>query len=261
MSILYGANILVVEDNEILQEMILEILTNNGISAVAANNGVEALQLLEEQSFDGVLMDCQMPIMDGYTATQKIREIPDNKNLPIIAITANLMSSVRLKVIDSGMNDYIGKPLSLPEMFKVMAKWIKPEGKSSFIPLATNTYSLPDSSIPDFPGIEKEIGLKYVDNNPEFYLSMLEKYRDYLLEHKELLVHAKDSNDCEELAKLAHSIKSTSGTFGACVIQSKAQELEWLCKDIQIDKIEEMLPLLLSDIDIVLNGLATLYMK
>ena len=259
LSKLYGSNILVVEDNEILQEMILEMLINHGISALIANNGVEALQLLDNHAFDGVLMDCQMPVMDGYMATKKIRQNPKFYELPIIAITANLMSFDKVKIIECGMNDYIGKPLNLAEMFRVMAKWIKPVHKSSFQPIARNKLLTEDASIPDLPGIDKEIGLKYVDHNPEFYLSMLEKYQDYLFAHKQKLLYAKQRNDLPELSKLAHSLKSTSGTFGACEIQSKAQDLEWFCKENQIDDIDKNLPILISEIDVVLNGLGILY--
>ncbi len=123
---LKGAKILLVEDNEINQEIVLELLTMNDILVEVANNGEEALKVLSQQSFDGILMDCQMPVMDGYVATRKIREQKKYQDLPIIALTANAMKGDRENVLEVGMNDHIAKPINPNEVFATMAKWIKP---------------------------------------------------------------------------------------------------------------------------------------
>ncbi len=99
---LQGARLLLVEDNEINQEILLELLTIHDIAVETANNGQEALEALEKASFDGVLMDCQMPIMDGYEATRQIRKQEKYKDLPVIALTASAMSSDREKVLEAG---------------------------------------------------------------------------------------------------------------------------------------------------------------
>jgi len=119
-----GSRILLVEDNEINQELAMELLTHNNIMVETANDGQEALNMLADQNFDGVLMDCQMPVMDGYEATRKIREQRKFKNLPVIAMTANAMVGDREKALDAGMNDHIAKPIDPDEMYKTMAKWI-----------------------------------------------------------------------------------------------------------------------------------------
>ncbi len=94
---------------------------------VLANNGREAIDILSgEERFDGVLMDCQMPVMDGYAATREIRKNPAFRKLPIIAMTANAMAGDKDKVIEAGMWDHIGKPLDVGAMFNTIAKWIKP---------------------------------------------------------------------------------------------------------------------------------------
>jgi two-component system, sensor histidine kinase and response regulator len=124
---LRGAHVLLVEDNALNQELALELLTSNGLSVEVAANGQEALERLATESrFDGVLMDCQMPVMDGYTATRAIRRRPELAGLPVIAMTANVMSGDREKALDAGMNDHIGKPINVREMFTTMAKWIRP---------------------------------------------------------------------------------------------------------------------------------------
>ncbi len=121
------ANVLLVEDNDLNQELMIELLVTNEIIVKTANNGQEALEWLEKEEFDGVLMDCQMPVMDGYEATRQIRTREKLKDLPVIAITANAMKGDRQKVLDAGMNDHIAKPINPDFMFVTMAKWIRPK--------------------------------------------------------------------------------------------------------------------------------------
>ena len=123
---LCGAKILVVDDNDLNQEYIRELLEMIGITIETAFNGQEALNLLAKQDFDGVLMDCQMPVMDGYEATRQIRKQEKFKDMPVIAMTANAMKGDREKVLAVGMNDHIPKPFKLDDMYATMAKWIKP---------------------------------------------------------------------------------------------------------------------------------------
>ncbi|MCP3674725.1 MAG: tetratricopeptide repeat protein [Gammaproteobacteria bacterium] len=124
---LRNAKILLVEDNQMNREMLDEILTMSGIKVVTANNGQEALDVLSKEHIDGIIMDCQMPVMNGYEATRRIREQEDFKALPIIALTGNAMESERQKVIAIGMNDIITKPIQFDTLFATLAKWISPD--------------------------------------------------------------------------------------------------------------------------------------
>ena len=127
MQRLAGARLLLVEDNEMNQELATELLQSAGIEVVLARHGQEALDILaRDDRFDGVVMDCQMPVMDGYTATQAIRQQARFAQLPIIAMTANAMSGDKEKVLAVGMNDHIAKPLSVDQMFATLAHWIRP---------------------------------------------------------------------------------------------------------------------------------------
>ena len=119
------AHLLLVEDNDINQEIIMAILEDKVLSIDVVGNGQEALDLLEEKSFDGILMDCHMPVMDGYEATQKIRAKEQFKDLPIIALTANVMLADREKALAVGMNDIVEKPIVLDQLLKVLSQWIK----------------------------------------------------------------------------------------------------------------------------------------
>lgn len=130
LNILRGAKLLLVEDNPVNQELAKVLLIKKGAIVETANNGQEALSLLREQDFDAVLMDCQMPIMDGYEATRCIRSQKKFDTLPIIAMTANAMESDKDKVKAIGMNDHIAKPFVPNVMYKTIAKWIEPNRKN-----------------------------------------------------------------------------------------------------------------------------------
>jgi signal transduction histidine kinase/CheY-like chemotaxis protein len=122
---LHGAKVLVVDDNDLNHEYIHELLDMLGITVETAFNGQKALDLLAKQDFDCVLMDCQMPVMDGYEATRQIRRQEKLKDLPVIAMTANAMKGDREKALAAGMNDYISKPFKIDDMFATLSKWIK----------------------------------------------------------------------------------------------------------------------------------------
>jgi len=119
---LQGMQILLVEDNAMNQELIQDILERNGLHVTIANNGREALEALERGNFEGVLMDVQMPVMDGYEATRRIRAQEAYATLPILAMTANAMEGDRRKALDAGMNDHIAKPVNIERMFATMAR-------------------------------------------------------------------------------------------------------------------------------------------
>lgn len=118
---------LLVEDNPFNQDLAMVLLTRKGISVTTADNGAEALTILQNRNLDCVLMDIQMPVMDGYSASHEIRKNPQWKGLPIIALTANVMKGDRKKAFTAGMNAFISKPLAEDEMFRTMAQCIAPK--------------------------------------------------------------------------------------------------------------------------------------
>jgi len=125
---LKGVHILLVEDNEINREVVLDLLAQEGITVAVATNGRQALEVLARERFDCVLMDCQMPEMDGFTATRELRKQPGLHDLPVIALTASAMVGDREKALAAGMNDHIAKPIIIDEMFATLARWIVPRG-------------------------------------------------------------------------------------------------------------------------------------
>jgi CheY-like chemotaxis protein len=121
---LKGARILLVEDNEFNQELAVQLLRGSGSIVSVACNGQEALDALAADSFDVVLMDCQMPVMDGYAATRALRQRTELRDLPVIAMTANAMTGDREAALAAGMNDHIAKPIRIDDMFATLARWL-----------------------------------------------------------------------------------------------------------------------------------------
>ncbi|MCI5132771.1 MAG: response regulator [Candidatus Electrothrix sp. EH2] len=124
---LQGVRVLLAEDNELNQELAKLLLSRKGMIVTIANNGAEALELLRSSDFDCVLMDIQMPVMDGYTACREIRNMPGLEELPVIALTANVMSDDKEKSKAAGMNEHIGKPFDEQEMFTAISRYIRTE--------------------------------------------------------------------------------------------------------------------------------------
>jgi PAS domain S-box-containing protein len=125
-SVLRGVRLLLVEDNDINREIAESLLQDVGVEVKVACNGQEALEILERERFDGVLMDCQMPVLDGYEATRRLRRQPQGQGLPVIAMTANALSGDRDKALAAGMDDHIVKPIDVDQMYATLARWVRP---------------------------------------------------------------------------------------------------------------------------------------
>nr|CRH04314.1 putative Histidine kinase with HAMP domain, PAS 3 domain, PAS 4 domain, HisKA domain, HATPase domain, two Response regulator receiver domains and Hpt domain [Candidatus Magnetococcus massalia] len=222
---LSGAKVLLVEDNEINQELALELLKGAGIGVRVANNGQEALELLAEERFDGVLMDCQMPVMDGYTATRRIRQHADFGEIPVLAMTANAMAGDREKALDAGMNDHIAKPINLHDMFSTMARWITP-AEPVVVEAAAPSKVSEVISIPELPGIDTLEGLATTQNNPALYQRLLHKFLQSQGDFATQFDAALSSEDAAAPQRLAHTIKGVAGNIGAKGVQQAAAELE-----------------------------------
>ena len=128
---LRDVRVLLVEDNEINREIALTLLGGAGMRVRVAGDGREALQILSDERFDVVLMDCQMPVMDGYEATRALRSRPELRQLPVIAMTANAMVGDREEALAAGMNDHIAKPIRVDRLFATLARWLPPAARSA----------------------------------------------------------------------------------------------------------------------------------
>jgi len=256
---LHGAHVLLVEDNEMNQELAIELLNSNGVTVVLAKDGQEALNILGQEDFDGVLMDCQMPVMDGYTATRKLRSQERFKDLPILAMTANAMADERGKVLESGMNDHITKPINVAEMFKTMSKWITPANPNSNFMIKSIDKAATEITLPELNGIDTTKGLDICQGDTKLYLKLLKKFIQSQEDFVEGFEQAQANNDNEAQTRHAHSIKAVAGNIGAIEAQKSAEQLEYACKENKSgDEINLLYAQLLSTLDIVLKGLETL---
>ncbi len=262
MAKIRGAKILLVEDNEMNQELAMELLRGAGIDVILAIHGQEALDVLaKDADFDGVLMDCQMPVMDGFTAAREIRSNPAFKNLPILAMTANAMAGDREKVIEAGMNDHIAKPLNVAAMFNTIAKWVKPKvGRAEISPLVeTRSEIVAHVSLPPLRGIDMVAGMVTTMNNEKLYARMLIKFRDSQGHFAEIFRAALADADSSAPERAAHTLRGTAGNIGAKNVQAAAGELEQACKEhASAKQIRLLLDKTLTELEPVLVELAML---
>lgn len=264
---LRGAKILLVEDNEINQELALELMASRGIVAKVAENGQEALDYLQREAFDGVLMDVQMPIMDGYTATRAIRSQKQLRKLPIIAMTANVMSGDSEKATIAGMNDHIGKPIDVREMFITMAKWITPKILKNTSQPDTIAYqstqiasTVPEDIPVQLPGIDTSVGLATVEGNIKLYRRLLGKFKDGQQNFPQNFQQEFTGGNRETARRLVHTLKGVAGNLGAIKLQNQAAILEESCIQLaSFPAIEKKLNAVVSELSIVLGGLEQLF--
>ncbi len=223
---LAGRKILLVEDNEINQEVARELLTQAGMAVDLAEDGQEAVDMIYAGNYDAVLMDCQLPLMDGYEATAKIRELERFENLPIIAMTANVLSGDKEKSLEAGMNDHLGKPINPRELYKTLNRWIEDEG-TSVLPLSSQPAPLPaEIEPPHIAGLNYEEGLIFLDGNVLLYHKLLGKFLENYGSFEEDFLKTREDSDEGAAARWAHSLKGSAGNIGAGVIAEKAEALE-----------------------------------
>ncbi len=222
---LQGAHILLVEDNELNQELAREILETNGLTVAIAHNGQQAIDIMQSQAFDGVLMDCQMPILDGYEATRQLRQDPRFADLPILAMTANAMAGDRARALQCGMNDHIPKPIDVSFMFETMAKWIRPDTA----PEQTNILEprkAAEIKIPKLEGVDIEASLDRLQGNQQLYVKLLTRFSQHYHNFDEQLRDALAEKNGEPAVRLAHTVKGLAGNIGASALESIAARAE-----------------------------------
>jgi len=222
------AKVLLVEDNEINQEVASDLLEIAKVQVTIANNGQEGIEAIEQNNFDAVLMDLQMPVMDGYTATRQIRSQAQFADLPIIAMTANTMAGDREKCLQAGMNDHVAKPFNPNDLYKTLSKWIKPNANSmnTILHVEENQLNTHEEFHFEIEGINTEEALMRMGGRGDLYKKFLGKF---VANHGQFVqeIHQKLIEDNFEYAqRLIHTFKGLSGTIGAEDLQSVLQELE-----------------------------------
>jgi len=227
----FNANIILAEDNPVNQEVAVNMLEMMGCNVKVAKNGHDAVKTILKNRCDLVLMDCHMPKMDGFMATQKIRQIEqkklNNKPLPIIALTANVQKNVRSQCKDAGMNDYLSKPFSFDNLKQMLQKWLAID-KQNIEPTKTDTEGEVDKD--EMPLIEQKaldkIRALQKKHSPNLLLKIINIYLNNLQELIKQIFDSIEKNDGTALSEAAHSLKSSSANLGAMQMADLCREME-----------------------------------
>lgn len=258
-----GAHVLLVEDNDVNQEVATELLSQAGLNVDIAGNGKIAIEKIMEHAYSLVLMDMQMPVMDGVTATIEIRKMPQFASLPIVAMTANVMQSDRDLCLQSGMNDHLAKPIEPDQLWSTLLRWIPPLNDPGFLGHSEDSQAKSESVntsegdestlvVPEVNGLDVTDGLRRSMGKKSLYLSLLKKYVTGQRDFQKQISDALEKKDWERAERLAHTLKGVSGNIGAGSVQIFAARLESEIKSKQnLDQIK----LSLAEITVLLGNL------
>ncbi len=224
-----GKHILLAEDNFINQEVAREFLESMKFSVSIVENGQDAVDAVTKNNYDAVLMDIQMPLMDGYSATQAIRKQSKGQTLPIIAMTANALPIDREKCLAAGMNDHMAKPIDLDHLLATLLKWMDPNNThrlaspdNDYDSLIELSEELPES----LPGLDVKRGLFNCAGNQHLLLTLLFRFAADNRGHTQEVIELCESENYEMARLTVHSIKSVSGNLGMNSIYEGARDLE-----------------------------------
>ena len=251
---LTGAKILLVEDNEDNQQVGTEILKAVGCSIMIANNGEEALRMVQAAPYDIVLMDVQMPVMDGLTATREIRKLPGFEKLPIVAMTANAMNEDMARCIDAGMDDYIAKPIDPDSMFLTLRKYFAGNIAQAPVPEAKANVDTKDA-IETILGIDTVSGFKRVMRNRALYYNLLERFCDGQKDTTCKISEALTSKDFLLAERLAHTLKGVAANIGAGDVRDAAENVEISINKDKMDGIDRLIDTLNEQVETTIGRL------
>ncbi len=259
-----GARLLVAEDNEINQQVAREILESAGFVVELAHNGLEALQKVRSGPYDAVLMDIQMPEMDGLQAAEELRRDGRFGDLPIIAMTAHAMAGDREASLRAGMNDHVTKPIDPDTLIAVLLRWIRP-GERAAVPQpspprpdAATRREAPGPGAGSLPGIDRTTGLRRVAGNEALYGKLLlDFHRDYATS-ADLIRAAIGADRLSDAERLVHTLKGVAGNIGAMDLHRTAQELDSALRLGERENAGALLTDVERELSVVIRGLEPL---
>jgi CheY-like chemotaxis protein len=243
--LLAGCRILLVEDNETNLQVAQELLEQVGVEVVAAANGMEAVRLATKERFDGILMDLQMPVMDGLAATREIRIGSAPPDLPILAMTANATVGDRERCLAAGMNDHIAKPIKPEVLYTMLVRRLRPDvDLNSHL----NMGKIPElvslegnSDWTQLEGIDVLAGLVSVNNDRKLYRKLLYHFHSRHRDIKTEIQKELERGNFSDAQRLAHTIKGVAGTIGAKKLSEISSHLESAIKDEDSDRISNLM--------------------
>jgi PAS domain S-box-containing protein len=221
MQSLDSLRVLLVEDNVVNQELAVDLLTGVGVNIDVSQNGAEAVDQVQRERYDAVLMDCQMPVMDGFEATRRIRA-SGLRELPIIAMTANAMAGDRDRCLAAGMNDHVAKPIDVRELFGALRRWARR-------PAANGQGHAPDDGdVAPLPpvSIDRDGALRRLGGNEKLVAKMFVRFRETQSDVATRIREAIARGDAEGAMREAHTLKGLAGNIGANDVAGMAGKLE-----------------------------------
>ena len=227
LAFMRGARILVADDNDINQQIARELLEDAGFVVDCAINGQIALEMAQKTSYNLVLMDMQMPVMDGLQATSALRQVPRLHDLPVVAMTANAREEDRRSCLAAGMNDFLSKPIDPNVLWGMLLKWLKPlrtilQAPQPSLPPSNATQDLPHG----IGGLDVSKGLGHMMGKKPLYVTMLRKYVTGQQSCVQNIRHALEAGDIASAQRTAHTLKGVSATIGATDIARYASSVE-----------------------------------
>ncbi|WP_148716542.1 response regulator [Chitinolyticbacter meiyuanensis] len=226
--VLRGAQVLLVEDNEINRQIAAELLDAVGVTIDIAETGRQAVDMAKRRRYHAVLMDIQMPELDGLTATRQIREDPAKADLPIIAMTAHALSDDRERTQAAGMNDHIAKPFRPDTLYNTLARWIGPQRSGDLLPEPQHAGD--ELPLPALRGVNLAVGQAQVGLRRERYLGVLRHLTQHYRDEVTTLHQAHAANERELIQRHAHSLKAVGPQIGAPRLTAAAAALELACE-------------------------------
>jgi two-component system sensor histidine kinase/response regulator len=254
-----SAKILLVEDNEINQQVAKEMLHHMGVQVHIASNGLQAIDMLGNAEYDVVLMDVQMPVMDGYEATRQIRSNDRWADLPVIAMTAHARREDREKSLQAGMNDQVNKPINPNELSAALAKYIRTKswgnsGASKSCPAEEETGNPP---WPNMHSIKYTEGLSRLGGNQELYKKLLLQFRTGNIDTPDSIKAALAQGDDKTAGRLVHTVKGVAANIGANELAFAASELEMAMRNGTIADSDVLLERFISSLASVTDEIRT----
>jgi len=255
-----GARVLLVEDNEINQQVARELLESAGLVVQVAGNGREAVEavLADQSAFDVVLMDLQMPEMDGYEATRRLREKFGPLELPIIAMTAHALESEHQKCLTAGMNDHVPKPVDPDRLVATLVRWIKPDPSRPASARPTRPESGPaaPADLPaQVPGIDLESALRNLGGNRQLLVKLLHDFQQEFSDVVAKIRAALAGSDMELAQRTAHTLKGVAGNIAATDVCAAAAAVDAAIRKSEQDRLGELLDHLHASLQTVLAGI------